>query len=350
MPRWRFSRTPSLQSRCTWVTWTTSTSGGRIDTPGILDTPEERNTIEMQSITAMAHLRAVVLYIVDASEQCGYTIKQQADLFHSIKPLFANKPLVIVVNKVDVQAGGSRRRMRRSSRGCALIAGPLRSPWAGGGAPAHEHVSEEGVMEVKRVRLRPPARRVDARIKLASRRAGEVLNRLTVAGAGTTSPGPPSSPLRRHKQGEEGERRAQDRPHARPRDDLMVEGGGAGVYNADKQELPPRQRRLEVRHHARDLQRQERRRLHRPGDRRETRRARALEEELEAKFQEDKAAAEMEMEPTWTTRRRSCSGRFAPGGRSWCRSTGGRRAWRTTSRRCVAIARATRRGGSPPPE
>ena len=42
-----------------------------LDTPGILDRPlEERNTIEMQSITAMAHLRAVVLYIVDASEQC----------------------------------------------------------------------------------------------------------------------------------------------------------------------------------------------------------------------------------------------------------------------------------------
>ena len=53
-----------------------------LDTPGILDRPlEERNTIEMQSITAMAHLRAVVLYIVDASEQCG-SIKQQSDLFH----------------------------------------------------------------------------------------------------------------------------------------------------------------------------------------------------------------------------------------------------------------------------
>jgi len=50
--------------------------------------------------TALAHLRAVILYIVDASEQCGYSIKQQAELFHSIKPLFANKPLCIAVNKV----------------------------------------------------------------------------------------------------------------------------------------------------------------------------------------------------------------------------------------------------------
>merc|ERR1719409_2691972 len=76
-----------------------------IDTPGILDRPlEERNTIEMQSITALAHLRAVVLYIVDISEQCGFTIAQQAALFHSIKPLFANKPLMVVCNKTDVQA------------------------------------------------------------------------------------------------------------------------------------------------------------------------------------------------------------------------------------------------------
>ena len=75
-----------------------------LDTPGILDRPlESRNTIEMQSITALAHLRAVILYLVDISEECGYTIAQQADLFHSIKPLFANKPLLVVCNKTDVR-------------------------------------------------------------------------------------------------------------------------------------------------------------------------------------------------------------------------------------------------------
>lgn len=54
-----------------------------------------------QSITALAHLRAAVLYIVDISEQCGYTIAQQAALFESVKPLFANKPVLIVCNKTD---------------------------------------------------------------------------------------------------------------------------------------------------------------------------------------------------------------------------------------------------------
>jgi nucleolar GTP-binding protein len=74
-----------------------------IDTPGILDHPlEERNVIEMQAITALAHLRACVLYVMDISEQCGNTIEQQIQLFESIKPLFSNKPLLVVLNKIDI--------------------------------------------------------------------------------------------------------------------------------------------------------------------------------------------------------------------------------------------------------
>lgn len=75
-----------------------------IDTPGVLDRPlEERNTIEMQAITAMAHLEACILYFIDISENCGYTISEQIKLFTSIKPLFKNKPLVIVLNKTDIK-------------------------------------------------------------------------------------------------------------------------------------------------------------------------------------------------------------------------------------------------------
>ena len=77
-----------------------------IDTPGILDHPlEERNTIEMQAITALAHLRAAVLYVLDPSEQCGYTLDAQKSLFDNIKPLFANKPLLVVANKADIWRG-----------------------------------------------------------------------------------------------------------------------------------------------------------------------------------------------------------------------------------------------------
>ncbi|CAB4253670.1 similar to Saccharomyces cerevisiae YPL093W NOG1 Putative GTPase that associates with free 60S ribosomal subunits in the nucleolus and is required for 60S ribosomal subunit biogenesis [Maudiozyma barnettii] len=76
-----------------------------IDTPGILDRPtEEMNNIEMQSIYAIAHLRSCVLYFMDLSEQCGFTIEAQVKLFHSIKPLFANKSVMVVINKTDIIA------------------------------------------------------------------------------------------------------------------------------------------------------------------------------------------------------------------------------------------------------
>jgi nucleolar GTP-binding protein len=75
-----------------------------IDTPGLLDHPlEQRNTIEMQAVTALAHLNACILYVIDISETCGYFIDQQISLFHSIKPLFKNKPMVVALSKMDLK-------------------------------------------------------------------------------------------------------------------------------------------------------------------------------------------------------------------------------------------------------
>ena len=54
------------------------------------------------SFLFLAHLRAAVLYIVDPSEQCGYTLEAQKSLFDNIKPLFNNKPLIVVANKADI--------------------------------------------------------------------------------------------------------------------------------------------------------------------------------------------------------------------------------------------------------
>ena len=74
-----------------------------VDTPGILDHAlEDRNTIEMQAITALAHLRSAILYVMDISQQCGHSLEDQLALFDSIKPLFANKPTFIVLNKIDI--------------------------------------------------------------------------------------------------------------------------------------------------------------------------------------------------------------------------------------------------------
>lgn len=38
------------------------------------------------------------------SEQCGYSLKAQCSLFRSIKPLFANKMVFIILNKMDIKA------------------------------------------------------------------------------------------------------------------------------------------------------------------------------------------------------------------------------------------------------
>ena len=74
-----------------------------IDTPGILDHAlEEMNTIEMQSVTAIAHLRSAILYFMDLSEHCGFTVDAQIQLFHNIRPLFANKLTFLVINKIDI--------------------------------------------------------------------------------------------------------------------------------------------------------------------------------------------------------------------------------------------------------
>ncbi|CDJ40172.1 nucleolar GTP-binding protein, putative [Eimeria tenella] len=73
-----------------------------IDTPGILDHPlEERNLIEMLAVAALTHLNCVVLFLVDVSEECGYSLQQQIQLFKNILVLFKKKPKLLILNKTD---------------------------------------------------------------------------------------------------------------------------------------------------------------------------------------------------------------------------------------------------------
>ncbi|KAG6375573.1 P-loop containing nucleoside triphosphate hydrolase protein [Boletus reticuloceps] len=145
-----------------------------IDTPGILDHPlEEMNTIEMQSITALAHLKSCVLYFMDLSEQCGYTVEAQCKLFHSIKPLFTGKPVMLVINKIDVM-----RLEDLTPENRTLVQEIIDS----------ENVqciqvschSEEGVMELKNKACDALlAHRVDAKLK--GSKINSVINRIHVA-------------------------------------------------------------------------------------------------------------------------------------------------------------------------
>lgn len=144
-----------------------------MDTPGILDHPlVERNTIEMQAITALAYLRAAVLYVMDISEQCGQSIEQQVELFNSIKPLFANKPIIVALNKVDII---SPQELREDAK-------QLLARFESEGVPIMpmSTVTEEGVMDVKiRACNELLMQRVD--MKMKSKKMPDVLNRLHLA-------------------------------------------------------------------------------------------------------------------------------------------------------------------------
>uniref|UniRef100_A0A3Q1FNE1 Nucleolar GTP-binding protein 1 n=1 Tax=Acanthochromis polyacanthus TaxID=80966 RepID=A0A3Q1FNE1_9TELE len=144
-----------------------------VDTPGILDHPlEDRNTIEMQAITALAHLRAAVLYVMDASEQCGHTLQEQLELFSNIRPLFANKPLIIVANKCDVKKLSELSEEKQkifadlSAEGIQVI--------------ETSTLTEEGVMQVKAEACdQLLAHRVNTKMK--GKKVHDVLNRLHLA-------------------------------------------------------------------------------------------------------------------------------------------------------------------------
>ena len=78
-----------------------------IDTPGLLDRPlEQRNEIELQAISALKHVGKVILYVIDPSETCGYSLDKQMHLLEEIKDRFT-VPFLIVANKKDISTTDS---------------------------------------------------------------------------------------------------------------------------------------------------------------------------------------------------------------------------------------------------
>lgn len=205
-----------------------------IDTPGILDHPlEEMNTIEMQSITAVAHLRSAILYFMDLSEQCGYSVTDQIKLFHSIKPLFANKIVYIVVNKIDVRRPEDLDPEEQQALQDILKADGVELLQA-------SCTTTEGVTAVKNAACdKLLAERVAQKLKSGSNtsgdpsgRLGDVLARIHVArpmGGVTRETFIPEAVKNLQKYDKnDPNRRTLER-------DLEEENGGAGVYSFDMQ-------------------------------------------------------------------------------------------------------------------
>lgn len=160
-----------------------------IDTPGILDHPlEQRNVIEMQAVTALAHLRAAVLFVMDPSEQCGHSLEEQISLFESIKPLFSNKPLIVVLNKMDVikpedLPPNKRALIEELEATCAkgnLVNADNNSELRTVPVMRMSTMTEEGVQEVK---IEACERLLGHRVteKMRTKKVDGILNRLHVA-------------------------------------------------------------------------------------------------------------------------------------------------------------------------
>ena len=203
-----------------------------IDTPGILDHPlEEMNTIEMQSITAIAHLRSAILYFMDLSEQCGYSVQAQIQLFQSIKPLFSNKLVFIVINKIDIM-----RPEDLDVETKAMLDGILKS----GDVELLQLscTTTEGVTEVKNAACeRLIAERVAQKLKAGTNssgtiggRLGDVLTRIHVAqplGGVVREPYIPDAVKAMKKFNKD------DPNRRRLAQEIEEENGGAGVFNVD---------------------------------------------------------------------------------------------------------------------
>lgn len=204
-----------------------------VDTPGILDHPlEEMTTIEMQSITAIAHLRAAILYFMDLSEQCGYSVKAQCALFKSIKPLFANKICFIVINKIDVTRPEDLDAETQEELSSLLKSGEVEMLQASCN-------TQEGVQSVKNAACEKLiAERVATKLKAGQSSSGAVGSRLqeVMARIHVARPMEGSMPLETFVP--EGVKSAKkydknDPERRKLARDIEEENGGAGVYNVD---------------------------------------------------------------------------------------------------------------------
>merc|ERR1711983_313834 len=109
----------------------------------------------------------------DPSEQCGHTLEQQKSLFDSIRPLFNNKPLIVVANKMDVVKRGELAPEKEE------ILKAIETEMSGN-ILAMSTVTEEGVMDVKSSACELLLQhRVDMKYK--SKKVDGILNRLNVA-------------------------------------------------------------------------------------------------------------------------------------------------------------------------
>ncbi len=73
-----------------------------IDVPGVLDRPiVERNVVERKALIALRHLADLVIYVLDASPNSYYTLREQLNVLKEVMEVSGER-VIVAINKVDV--------------------------------------------------------------------------------------------------------------------------------------------------------------------------------------------------------------------------------------------------------
>ncbi|KAG6054206.1 Nucleolar GTP-binding protein 1 [Claviceps sp. LM78 group G4] len=171
---------------------------------------------------------------MDLSEMCGYTVQAQIQLFKSIKPLFSNKLVFLVVNKIDVAKPEDLSEELQAELQNLMKSDNIEMLQLSCN-------TQEGVQEVKNAACeRLIAERVNQKLKAGTNNSGaiggrlaDVMSRIHVAtpmGGQTLETFIPEGIKSMKKYDKEDPER---RKLAR---DFEVENGGAGVFNVDMRE------------------------------------------------------------------------------------------------------------------
>lgn len=72
-----------------------------LDVPGTLARPDKMNLIELQAELVLEELAKVIIFVMDLTQSCGYTIKQQEEL---LKKVHKKKKVLVYLSKNDITA------------------------------------------------------------------------------------------------------------------------------------------------------------------------------------------------------------------------------------------------------
>lgn len=147
-----------------------------IDSPGLLDREfSEMNTIELQAMTALTHLKTCVIFFIDLSEMCDMTIEKQLNIFHCLEPTLTDKPMFMACNKSDIMTL-ERLEKEHPEKRAALRAMENK------GIPLVEisTLTNAGVMELRN-KACDKLLSMRINVKLHAKKAESVLNRVYVA-------------------------------------------------------------------------------------------------------------------------------------------------------------------------